>query len=117
MGSNSTPSEEKPNYSTISPPASKDGQSAIEAARMFNTILVSSRVRSKKDFSKELFDLTESTAFKAILNAAKQLSRVQGISERQAIEQVIQTFRRMDEVWGEYLFHEGVDRLRGQRNS
>ena len=83
---------------------------------MFNTVLVSSRVRNKKDFSRELFELTESSGFKAILSAVKQLSLVQGITERQATEQVIQTFRRMDEVWGEYLFHEGVDRIRGQRN-
>ena len=84
---------------------------------MFNTVLVSSRVRSKKDFSKDLFELAESSAFKAILSAVKQLSQIQGISERQATEQVIHTFRKMDEVWGEYLFHEGVDRLRGQRNT
>ncbi len=83
---------------------------------MFNTVLVSSRVRSKKDFSKELFELTESSAFKSILSAVKQLAQIQGVTERQATEQVVQTFRRLDEVWGEYLFHEGVDRLRGQQN-
>ncbi len=98
-------------------PIHRPSSSPTEAAKMFNTVLVSSRVRSKKDFSKDLFELAESSAFKAILSAVKQLSQIQGISERQATEQVIHTFRKMDEVWGEYLFHEGVDRLRGQRNT
>jgi hypothetical protein len=84
---------------------------------MFNTVLVSSRAKSKKDFSKDLLQLAESSSFKAILSAVKQLSRVQEITERQAVEQVIQTFRKMDELWGEYLFHEGLDRLREHKSS
>lgn len=83
-----------------------------ELARVFNTSVVSSQAKAKRDFSSELFALTDSSAFKAILNAVQQLARVQGISEKQAAEQVIQTFRRLDEIWGEYMFHEGLDRLR-----
>lgn len=112
-----TPMDQTNRGNQLAPSLPKPSASPGEAARMFNTVLVSSRVRTKKDFSRELFELTESSAFKAILSAVKQLSQLQGISERQASEQVIQTFRKMDEVWGEYLFHEGVDRLRGQRNS
>ena len=87
-----------------------------ELSKIFNTSIVSSKAKAKRDFSSELFALTDSTAFKTILNAVQQLARVQGISEKQAAEQVIQTFRRMDELWGEYLFHEGIDRLKGHQN-
>jgi hypothetical protein len=87
-----------------------------DLSRIFNTALVSTHTAAKRDFAAELYELTESASFKAILSAVRQLSRVQGISERQAAEHVIQTFRKMDEVWSEYLFREGVDRLRQPRN-
>ena len=97
--------EGSPSSSTLTPRSE-------ELARIFNTSLVSSQAKAKRDFSSELFALTDSSAFKAILNAVQQLARVQGISEKQASEQVIQTFRRIDEIWGEYMFHEGLDRLK-----
>ncbi len=86
-----------------------------ELTRVFNTALVSTQAKQKRDFSTELYELTESASFKAILNAVRQLSRVQGISERQATEQVIQTFRKMDQIWEGYIFQEGLDRLRKPR--
>jgi hypothetical protein len=86
-----------------------------DLTRLFNTALVSSQAETKRDFSAELCELTESAPFKAILNAVRQLSVVQGTPERQAAEEIIKTFRRMDEVWSEYIFREGLDRLRGNR--
>ena len=105
----STPTHEQPQSPMYTAPRMD------ELSKIFNTSLVSSKAKSKRDFSSELFALTDSTAFKTILNAVQQLARVQGISEKQAAEQVIQTFRRMDELWGEYLFHEGIDRLKGHQ--
>ncbi len=102
---------------TASTTASTAGSTAKdELARVFNTALVSTQVGEKRDFSAELCELTESASFKTILNAVRQLARVQGVSERTAAEQVIQTFRKMDEIWGEYIFREGIDRLRNPRN-
>ena len=86
-----------------------------DLARIFNTALIASQAEMGRDFSAELYQLTQSASFKAILSAVRHLSRVQGIHERQAAEQVIQTFRKMDEIWGEYLYREGVDRLRQPR--
>ncbi|MFZ9595001.1 MAG: hypothetical protein ACO3A2_02880 [Bdellovibrionia bacterium] len=86
-----------------------------DCARVFNTALVSSLAESKRDLSAELQELTQSAAFQAILNSVRQLAAVQGISERQSSEQIIQTFRKMDEVWGEYLAKEGLDKIRKQR--
>jgi hypothetical protein len=85
-----------------------------DLVRVFNTALVASRVEAVRDFSTELYALVESQAFRTILNAVRQHARLQGISERQAAEQVIQTFRKVDRLWSDYVFQEGVDRLRNQ---
>lgn len=89
--------------------------STNDLARVFNAAVLCSRSKRKRDFSTELHELTESAAFKTILNSIRQLARVQGIKERQAAEEVIETFRKMDELWGEYMFCEGREKLRKPR--
>lgn len=83
--------------------------------RMLHTAVVSTHVAEKRDFSAELGELAESASCKVVLNAIHQLSCVQGISERQAAEEIVKTFRKLDEIWGDYVFREGLDRLRGSR--
>lgn len=95
---------------SMQPPVTQD-----QLVRIFNTSLVSTRAKKKRDFSSELCKISESPSFKAILNAVQQFSRIHGITERQATEEVIQTFRKLDEIWGEYVFHEGLDKLRGPK--
>jgi hypothetical protein len=46
--------------------------------------------------------------------AVRQLAVLEGISERQAAEQLAKTFRKMDNLWGDYVFAEGLDRVRGK---
>lgn len=84
-----------------------------ELIRVFNTALVGTQAGQSRDFSNEIFELMENPAFRAILGAVRQHARLQGLSERQAAEQIITTFRKMDRVWSEYVFHEGVERLKG----
>ena len=86
---------------------------ADDLTRIFNTALVASKVESSRDYSGELFRLMETPAFRAILTGVRQLARSQGVSEKEAAEGIIQTFRKMDRIWGEYLTQEGVDRLKG----
>ncbi len=83
-----------------------------DLARTFNTALVATRAEGATDFSAEICALVETPAYRSILNAARQLSRLQGITEPQACEQVIQTFRTLDQLWSRYVFQEGLDRLR-----
>jgi hypothetical protein len=83
-----------------------------ELVRVFNTALVASHASPARDFSNEIFELMENPAFRAILGAVRQFARLQGLSERQAAEQIIATFRKMDRVWSDYVFHEGVSRLK-----
>jgi hypothetical protein len=96
-------------------PITKPVVAQDQLVRIFNTAIVSTQAGKKRDFSAEIYELTESSSFKTILSAVRQLARVQGVSERQAAEEVIQTFRKMDEIWSEYVFKEGLDKLRNPR--
>ncbi len=108
------------NRSYIGHPAASSRKSPIhnspaqrdELIRVFNTALVSSKNHSGREFSSELYQLTETAPFKAILSAVRQLSKVQGIHERKAAELVIETFRRMDEIWDGYLLQEGLNQMK-----
>lgn len=82
-----------------------------ELARIFNTAMVATRAQENRDFSAELFLLMESPAFRAILNAVRQHARLHGISEKVAAEQVIKTFRKLDDLWSSYTFQEGVEKI------
>jgi hypothetical protein len=80
--------------------------------RIFNTALIATQAEPGRDFTGEIYELMESPAFRAILGTVRQYSRLQGLSERQAAEQIISTFRKMDRVWRDYVFQEGVDRIK-----
>jgi hypothetical protein len=82
-----------------------------DLTRVFNSAIVSTRAQASRDFSEELFGLVQSPAFRAILNSVKTHSRNEGITERLAAEQIIETFRKMDRIWGEYIAQEGIERL------
>ena len=95
-------------------PAAPMNRSPDDLLRVFNTAMVSTRVEGRVDPSAELAALVRSPAFQAILETVGRHATHLGISERQAAEEVIKTFRKMDEVWGEYLFQQGVGKIRGQ---
>jgi hypothetical protein len=85
--------------------------SSAELTRMFNAAILSTRADRKRDFAAELYQIVESPAFASILSAIRDLSRTSGVSERQAAEAMVSTFRKLDAVWTDYAFQEGVDRL------
>lgn len=118
----SSHSHQSESETRIQQPVSEDsftqdltGQKLSELTRVFNSVLLSSRTKRKKDFSAELYALVESPAFRAILTSIQQLAAVHHVSERQATEQVIQTFRKIDDLWDEYMFREGLDQYRNPR--
>ena len=106
-----------PVSNAIGAPRTETAPNVDDIARVFNSALVSTRVSENRNASSELHGLMESAPFRVILTAVRQLARTQGITERQAAEQMIQTFRKVDQIWGDYVYQEGVDRLRGQLNS
>ena len=87
-----------------------------ELARVFNTALVATRSQRGRNHSAELFQLMETPAFQMILHAARSLARTHGISEREASEQLIDTFRKVDQLWADYVFQEGMEKLKLQQN-
>jgi hypothetical protein len=87
--------------------------SSAELTRLLNAAILSTRADRKKDFAGELYQLVESPAFEAILGAIRSLAQSSGMTERQAAETLVQTFRKVDQVWTDYVFQEGVERLRG----
>jgi hypothetical protein len=97
---------------TVHSPFSASSNSIDDLTRIFNTALIASYSGALRDFSAEIYALVESPAFRAILMSIKTLAQEQNISEREAAETVISTFRKADKLWGEYVFQEGVDRLK-----
>lgn len=83
-----------------------------ELTRVFNSAMVATKSESLRDFSAEMVSLIDSPAFRSILSSIRQLARSQGISEREAAENVIQTYRRLDRLWESYLIQEGVEKIR-----
>ena len=92
---------------TSLPPAPID-----DIARVFNTALVTTRASASADISAELRSLVESPGFRAILSSVRQFARIQGVSEKEAAETIIQLFRKLDRLWGDYVFREGVGKIR-----
>lgn len=110
---------------TDSPHPSSDPPSFIQSwtqpshpedlTRLFNTVLVASKGGTPHHFLSELKTLTESRAFKAILTAVQELACSEKIRTHQAAEQIIQTFRKIDDIWQDYLLKEGLEKLRKPR--
>jgi len=83
-----------------------------DLARLFNTALVSTRDQSSRDWMVEIQRLMETPAFHSLLTSIRHLARSQGISEVSAAEEMIRTVRALDSVWRDYVFQEGLDRIK-----
>jgi hypothetical protein len=89
-----------------------DAHSSDDLGLTFNTAFVRSRMpASGRDLSAELTEISKTPAYVAVMNVARQLAQAQKISELEAAEQIISTFRKMDEIWGSYLVQEGMARI------
>jgi hypothetical protein len=102
----------QPEPKRVRPPAEF---STEELGRIFNTVMVSTVSQENADFPEEFKRIMDSPAFKCILGAIHAHSEAQKLPIRQATEQVIQTFRKLDDMWRSYIYREGVDRLGGGR--
>src|SRR5688572_17719098 len=106
-------SSKNPDYTTSAPDSSRSpsrssplndsshsflGSEDERLARLFNTALISTHAKATENLSQELHTLMVSPSFQVILSATRQLAQQQGISEREAAESIIQTFRKMDRI-------------------
>lgn len=86
--------------------------------RTFNTALVVTRARSQSSSSdsgkaQELSEVVQSPAFKSLLKATEIMVEETGCTEKEAAEQIIETFRSLDDIWTNYLLKEGFEKLKG----
>ena len=54
-----------------------------------------------------------SKSFQAILGAIREHAAANDIPEELAAEEIVQTFRDIDRVWDDYIFQEGLNKLKG----
>jgi hypothetical protein len=90
----------------------KPGPDFDHLSRIFNTALISSAADLSQDHSQELFQLSRSPAFRSILKASEELARDQACTEKEAIEALIHVFRRMDQIWQQCVYKQGLERLK-----
>lgn len=87
-----------------------------QLARIFNTAMIAASADGEKEFSKRLQALVGTPAFHAILHAVKHMADSEGCSEKEAAESIIATFKQLETVWKDYVYLEGVQRLRGPKS-
>ena len=61
--------------------------------------------------------MVQSDAYQHILKAVRAYAKETGISEEAAAEEIILTFRELDEIFDKYIFQEGFEKLRGHLSS
>lgn len=86
--------------------------SAEDLGRAFNTALISTRAETSRDWMAEIQRLMETPAFHSLMSSVRHLARTQGVSEAAAAEDLVRTVRALDHVWREYVFQEGLEKLR-----
>ncbi len=101
-------------YSESEKRKNQAGQAAKRFTKVLNTAIVSTRIEIPRNLSHELKGVMQTPAFRAILKATHDLANRQQLSERDAAEQIVRTFRKLDELWGEYLIREGVEKIKGR---
>ena len=84
--------------------------------RTFNTAIIASKTPAQ-DFSKDIYAILKSPAFQAILVGIRHLEESQNISEKEACDQIISTFKRLDSIWSEYVYQEGLKQIKGSTAS
>jgi hypothetical protein len=87
------------------------------STKYFNTALVSTKIPKRSNYSQRLNQLVQSEAYQQILKAVRAHAKESGLSEEAAAEEIILTFRELDEIFDKYIFQEGFEKLRGQLSS
>jgi len=81
---------------------------------ILNTAFVRARAGTpagSRNLAGELAQASNSPAVSALFSAIRQLAKTQKISELDAAEELIRTFRKLDDIWSAYLHQEGLARI------
>ena len=85
-----------------------------QSTKLFNTAIIATKVPKLSNYSSQLSELVKSKAFQTILIAIRDYAQQTGMPEEQAAEEIVHTFRNIDRVWDDYIFQEGLDKLKQQ---
>lgn len=84
-----------------------------DLGRVFNTALLASEAPPERDWTGEIQRLMETQAFASLMGAVRHLARARGLSEAVAAEEMVATLRSLERLWREYVYQEGLERIRG----
>ena len=79
--------------------------------RSHNTAMVSTRSFDKQSLSHELSEALSTPEVHFILDAIRKLSIAQKIPQDEAAESIITTFRKIDRIWKNFIFIEGLEKI------
>ena len=84
-----------------------------QSTKLFNTAVIATKIPKSEQGSARLNSVLGSAQFQAILKAVQLYSKENNVSEELACEEIIRTFRTIDEIWNDYIFQAGLSKLRG----
>ena len=85
-----------------------------QLSRLLNTAIIATKIPRQGNYSARFQELVQSEALGVILQAIKSYAQQKGITEDAAAQTIAQTFRDLDKLWDDYIFQEGLERLKSQ---
>ena len=94
-------------------------QEAILDPKVFSSLLISCKMQGEenshhKDPHARLLELMHSSPVHTILQASQKLAQDESISAQDALQQIILSFKEIDQLWNQVLMSEGLARLSSQ---
>jgi hypothetical protein len=76
-----------------------------------NTSILTTRTNMLRDRSPELASIMQTPEFTSLLFAAQYLGDSLGLSKEEATERIIDTFRKLDSIWGDIVIKRGIQAM------
>jgi len=88
-----------------------------EAIQLLNTAILKSKERKvDRSYDKRLGDACEGTEIEAFAVAVAYLSEKQKISRDQAAVNLVDTIKKLDSIWNDYVLLEGMQKIKEALN-
>jgi len=88
--------------------------SVSETAKNLNTAFVSTQAVDDASAANDMRTLAESPAYRNIIAAVANLAKESSLSEVEAAQEIIHTFRKIDSVWKNFVISAGLNQLRNR---
>ena len=85
----------------------------MESIQILNTAIIKSKEKKlNQQFEERLREICNSPALEAINKAISIYADSSKITRDQAAMEITETIRELDNIWGDYITVEGIDRLK-----